>query len=439
LSQFFWRTKKSLKFPREIQHNSKSFYKSSNFIQINQSIAKMALRSRAISTSSIENQVGNPLQGKRGLNAGTSNLRRAVLGDVGNVGKSKLVSSNTDELVKEFKQPSKPTTRRTNKEKENAQVPKIEKKEEEQVEVMDVSSNIVEEVEMLEIEEIEDIDKDDVGNPQLVVEYVNDIYGYLRQLETEQYVKADYLAGQTELLPKMRAVLIDWLVGVHLQFHLLQETLYTTVAILDRFLQVEVGSITRSKLQLVGVAAMLVASKYEEIYAPEVKDFVYITDRAYTEKEILRMEIRILASLNFDLGRPLPLHFLRRASKTGGVEAATHTLAKYIIELSLGVYSLCDVPPSRISAAGLALAMRLLDPASSLESVWSKSLVHYTKYKLEEIRPTVESLAAVLVKAPIAKLSTVYQKYSNRKFMKIARIPVLEDPALKKIANGERV
>merc|ERR1719186_941225 len=132
---------------------------------------------------------------------------------------------------------------------------------------------------------VEDIDAEDAGNPQLVVEYVNDIYSYLRHLETVQCVEADYLAGQTELLPKMRAVLIDWLGGVHLQFHLLQETLYTTVAILDRFLQVEVDSIPRNKLQLVGVAAMLVASKYEEIYAPEIKDFVYITDRAYTEKE----------------------------------------------------------------------------------------------------------------------------------------------------------
>ena len=58
------------------------------------------------------------------------------------------------------------------------------------------------------------------------------------------------------------------------------------------------------------------------------QDFVYITDKAYTDKEIIRMELRILNSLNFDLGRPLPLHFLRRASKAGGVEAATHTLAK---------------------------------------------------------------------------------------------------------------
>ena len=147
-------------------------------------------------------------------------------------------------------------------------------------------------------------------------------------MENVQNVKEDYLAVQTEILPRMRAVLIDWLIGVHLQFHLLQETLYTTVAILDRYLQHDVKKISRSKLQLVGVASMLIAAKYEEIYAPEVKDFVYITDRAYSERDILRMEIRILSVLNFDLGRPLPLHFLRRASKAGGVEAATHTLAK---------------------------------------------------------------------------------------------------------------
>ena len=54
-------------------------------------------------------------------------------------------------------------------------------------------------------------------------------------MECTQSIRAEYLSGQTEVIPKMRAVLIDWLVGVHLQFHLLQETLYTTVAILDRY------------------------------------------------------------------------------------------------------------------------------------------------------------------------------------------------------------
>ena len=85
---------------------------------------------------------------------------------------------------------------------------------------------------------------------------------------------------------------------------------------------------------------------------------------------------------------------------------------------------MCDLPPSKLSAAALALSMRLLDPASNLETVWNNNLVHYTKYTLEEIRPTVERLATVLINAPSAKLATVYQKYSNKKFMKIARFVI---------------
>merc|ERR1712241_1221752 len=184
---------------------------------------------------------------------------------------------------------------------------------------------------------IDDIDKDDMENPQLVVEYVNEIYAYLRQLEIKQEIRPNYLKSKkvekTTILPKMRAVLVDWLIQVHQQFNLLQETLYLTVAILDRFLQDHASKIERKQLQLVGVASMFIAAKYEEMYAPEIGDFVYITDRAYTESQIREMEMRILDTLGFDLGRPLPLHFLRRNSKAGNVDALTHTMAKYAMEL----------------------------------------------------------------------------------------------------------
>ena len=73
---------------------------------------------------------------------------------------------------------------------------------------------------------------------------------------------------QTEINGKMRAILVDWLVEVHLKFKLVPETLYLTVWLIDKYLEKE--QVTRSALQLLGVTAMLVASKYEEIYAPEV-------------------------------------------------------------------------------------------------------------------------------------------------------------------------
>lgn len=79
----------------------------------------------------------------------------------------------------------------------------------------------------------------------------------------------------------MRAILVDWLIEVHSKFKLQRETLFIAITIIDRFL--EKIKVSKSKLQLVGVSALLIACKYEEIYPPEVKDFVYITDRAYTK------------------------------------------------------------------------------------------------------------------------------------------------------------
>lgn len=60
---------------------------------------------------------------------------------------------------------------------------------------------------------------------------------------------------------------------------------------------------------------MLIASKYEEIYAPEVRDFVYITDKAYQKDEILKMEFNMLTQLEFNVCTPSPYRFLERFSK----------------------------------------------------------------------------------------------------------------------------
>jgi len=356
---------------------------------------------------------------------------RAALGNI-NINTRK--GSQNEQTSKDILKPANLVPRPL---KENS-VPAPKKTENEVPEQMEMSA-VGEDMEVVDQHGVINIDAEDVGNPQLVTDYVNEIYSYLRIMEKNQDVKADYLAGQTEILPKMRAVLVDWMVGVHLQFHMLQETLFSTVAILDRYLQKEIASVSRKKLQLVGVACMLIAAKYEEIYAPEIKDFVYITDHAYSEREIQKMEVQVLSVLKFDLGRPLPLHFLRRASKAGGVDSATHTLAKYICELGLGVYSLAHIAPSKLSAAALALAMRLVEPSASFSTLWSPALVHYTKYTAEELGAVITPLAEVLFLAPSAKLGTVYTKFCNKKFMKISRIPLLDDPILRKIAKGEVV
>ncbi|XP_065844306.1 G2/mitotic-specific cyclin-B-like [Oscarella lobularis] len=165
----------------------------------------------------------------------------------------------------------------------------------------------------------ENIDEDDADNPQLCSEYVNDIYKYLRELEVKYTVPSTYMTSQRDINAKMRAIVVDWLIQVHQRFHLLPETLYTAISLLDRYLAVQ--AVAKNRLQLVGVTAMLVASKYEEIYAPELRDFVFIVDNAYTAAQIRATERTMLRLLKFELGKPLPLHFLRRNSKAGQVKS----------------------------------------------------------------------------------------------------------------------
>ncbi|XP_041996675.1 G2/mitotic-specific cyclin-2-like isoform X2 [Salvia splendens] len=162
-----------------------------------------------------------------------------------------------------------------------------------------------------------DIDAQDLGNDLAVVEYVEEIYKFYKSVENEGRAK-DYMDSQTEINERMRAILIDWLIQVHSKFELSLETLYLTINIIDRFLASK--TILRRELQLVGMGAMLIASKYEEIWAPQVNDLVCISDRSYTNEQVLVMEKRILGELEWNLTVPTPYVFLARfikASMTG--------------------------------------------------------------------------------------------------------------------------
>ena len=116
------------------------------------------------------------------------------------------------------------------------------------------------------------------------------------------------MSKQNDINEKMRMILIDWLIEVHLKFKLLPETLFLTINFIDRYLQN--NQTPRDKLQLIAVSSLLIACKYEEIYPPEISSFVYITDNAYTKEEILNYEIKILGDLEYDITYPTSLRFL---------------------------------------------------------------------------------------------------------------------------------
>lgn len=147
----------------------------------------------------------------------------------------------------------------------------------------------------------------------------------------------------------MRTTLIDWLLQVHLRYHMLPETLFIAVNIVDRFLSNRVVSLI--KLQLVGVTAMFVAAKYEEIMAPSVEEFVYMTENGYTRDEILKGERIILQSLDFSISNYCtPYSWIRRISRADDFDIQTRTLSKFLIELTLLDHRFLRCRPSMIAA-----------------------------------------------------------------------------------------
>merc|ERR1711977_450132 len=180
---------------------------------------------------------------------------------------------------------------------------------------------------------VEDLDREDLDDPLMVAEYVVEIFEYLKKLEVDTKPNAEYMDHQEDLEWKMRGILVDWLIEVHTRFHLLPETLFLAVNIIDRFLSTKVVQLDR--LQLVGVTAMFIASKYEEVLSPHVANFRHVADDGFSEAEILSAERYVLTALNYDLSYPNPMNFLRRISKADNYDIQTRTLGKYLMEISL--------------------------------------------------------------------------------------------------------
>lgn len=118
------------------------------------------------------------------------------------------------------------------------------------------------------------VDDVDGYDTTMVAEYSDEIFAYMERLEVESMPGERYVDGQGEINWEMRQTLVDWLLQVHLRYHLLPETLWIAVNIVDRFLTKRVVSLV--KLQLVGVTAMFIAAKYEEILAPRYEMMIRV-------------------------------------------------------------------------------------------------------------------------------------------------------------------
>ncbi|NXC38378.1 CCNA2 protein, partial [Penelope pileata] len=253
-------------------------------------------------------------------------------------------------------------------------------------------------------------------NVNHVPEYISDIHTYLREMEVKCRPKIGYMKKQPDITNNMRAILVDWLVEVGEEYKLQNETLHLAVNYIDRFLSSM--SVLRGKLQLVGTAAMLLASKFEEIYPPEVAEFVYITDDTYNKKQVLRMEHLILKVLSFDLAVPTINQFLTQYFLHQQTNAKVESLSMYLGELTLiDADPYLKYLPSVIAAAAFHLAGYTITGLT-----WPESLCKVTGYTLEHIKPCLVDLHNTYLKAAQHTQQSIREKYKSTKYHAVSLI-----------------
>eukprot|EP01112_Ceratiomyxa_fruticulosa_P017809 TRINITY_DN5619_c0_g2_i2.p1 TRINITY_DN5619_c0_g2~~TRINITY_DN5619_c0_g2_i2.p1 ORF type:complete len:444 (+),score=85.70 TRINITY_DN5619_c0_g2_i2:342-1673(+) len=269
--------------------------------------------------------------------------------------------------------------------------------------------------------EVEDIDEEDRYEPSSCFEYVEDIMLYLRKQEIDCAIDSDYLTMHTDLNPRMRGVLVDWMQEVVTRFKLLIETFMLSVNMVDHYLSKVGKPVTRDQLQLIAATALFTSAKFEEIYPPVAKDFIFICEESFTMEELFTMERDMLSTLKFNVTVPTPVHFLRRFSKAARSDARMHNLSKYLSELAQPEYTMLKFKPSMIAAAAVYLTRKM----TASVPIWTATLVKYTEYEEKDIMQCVKELNELVRRAQAKSLSfkATFEKYKEMKTYTVSTNP----------------
>ena len=265
-------------------------------------------------------------------------------------------------------------------------------------------------------------------DPAKCLDQIDRMYNIYYEME-DKYSPKPYMNIQKEITIRMRSILIDWLVEVHHNFKLHPSTLWLCVNVLDRYL--ERVPTTKTQLQLVGVSALFIACKYEEIYPPEVRDCVHITDNAYDREEVLKMEGDILKELNYQICVPTCYHFLTRYLNCIQASERTQLLASYYAERNLQEYDMLLNSPHLFAAAAIYAAIKQQNqeiPRLSYTSSWSKCIQEESGLEESDLIPCARVIIKHVGEEPETsskrRLIAAKKKYAIEKYHCISNLPL---------------
>ena len=266
-----------------------------------------------------------------------------------------------------------------------------------------------------------------ITNVQIPKDYINVIYYNLLIEENNDLISKPvhtYMKKQSEINVHMRSILVDWIIDVHHKFGFTDETLFMTILIIDRYCTSE--QISRMKYQCLGITALMIACKHEEINLPKVDDFIYITDNAYTKEEVFKMENDVLSKLNFELLYPSPIKFFEYLSIHFNFCKKYHLLGKYLMETFLLDLKYIKYKPSIISCACAYIVMKFFKMDNYRQSYEKKF------YLLDEnvniiptgfgVKDCAQDICIYVDNINSTNLFSCQKKYSKPEFERVATL-----------------
>ena len=250
-------------------------------------------------------------------------------------------------------------------------------------------------------------------------EYLDEIYNNLLSDEKKLkfFPKMGYMSWQEDINEQMRAILIDWLVEVHYRFRLKSETLFQTVWIIDTYLSLI--QITRAKLQLLGIASLLISCKSNEIYYPQLNEFTDITDGAYVKSELINMEKKVLKILDFNIIAPTPNDFYNIIAKAFCFDQRQFYLGKYFLESALIDYRMLKYTPSVIASSCAYIVMKFFGIDNY--KILYKSEVVNDVCPQKAIKEAARDICSLVKNLSQSSLKAVKDKYSLNQFYNVAQ------------------
>ena len=216
----------------------------------------------------------------------------------------------------------------------------------------------------------------------------------------------------------MRAILIDWIVDIHLKFKLRQETLFMTIWLIDTYLSF--AFVQRDRLQLLGITCLLISCKSHEIYYPQQTKLIEATDNAYTKEEMLTMENQILKKLNFYIVCPNPIDFYNILSKMFNFDKKHYYLGNYFIESALVNYQILKYSSSVVASSCAYLVMKYYR-LDGYQKLYNNFIIN-EKYPEDVIKDAAKEIYMLVDNLSKTKFKAVKNKYSSAQFEKVAEM-----------------